>query len=84
MPTVVPAKSKVIPQAIAMAFVLAAVTAPVLTAVSVLDNIADETPYEAAVSWLAPFGSVIFMLGTQRLFACSLKIVVKNGTNTTP
>ena len=84
MPTVVPAKSKVIPQAIAMTFVLTAVTAPALTAVAVLVFTAVETPFEAAVTRLSPFGSMIVMLGTLRLFACSLKIVEKNGTNTTP
>ena len=67
-----------------MTFVLTAVTAPVLTAVAVLDFTAVETPFEATVTRLSPFGSVIFMLGTQRLFASSLKIVVKKGTTTKP
>ena len=41
-------------------------------------------PFVADVASVCPFGSLIVMLGTLRLFACSLKIVVKNGTNTTP
>lgn len=84
MPTANVPASIVAPQTTAITLVFTVAVAVAFTIDETVDFAPVAKPFVADVASVCQFGSLIVMFGTARLFASSLKIVVKNGTNTTP
>lgn len=84
MPTADVPASIVAPQTTAITLVFTVAVAVAFTIDETVDFAPVAKPFVAEVASVCPFGSLIVMFGTARLFASSLKIVVKKGTTTTP
>lgn len=84
MPTADVPASIAAPQTTAITFVFTVAVAVAFTIDDTVDFAPVAKPFVAEVASVCPFGSLIVMFGTARLFASSLKIVVKKGTITTP
>ena len=84
MPTADVPASIVAPQTTAITLVFTVAVAVAFTIDETVDFAPVAKPFVADVASVCPFGSLIVMFGTARLFASSLKIVVKKGTTTTP
>lgn len=84
MPTADVPASIVATQTTAITFVFTVAVAVAFTIDDTVDFAPVAKPFVAEVASVCPFGSLIVMFGTARLFASSLKIVVKKGTTTTP
>lgn len=84
MPTADVPASIVAPQTTAITLVFTVAVAVAFTIDETVDFAPAAKPFVADVASVCPFGSLIVMFGTARLFASSLKIVVKKGTTTTP
>ena len=84
MPTADMPASIVAPQTTAITLVFTVAVAVAFTIDETVDFAPVAKPFVADVASVCPFGSLIVMFGTARLFASSLKIVVKKGTITTP
>ena len=84
MPTADVPASIVAPQITAITLVFTVAVAVAFTIDETVDFAPVAKPFVADVASVCPFGSLIVMFGTARLFASSLKIVVKKGTTTTP
>lgn len=84
MPTADVPASIVATQTTAITFVFTVAVAVAFMIDDTVDFAPVAMPFVAEVASVCPFGSLIVMFGTARLFASSLKIVVKKGTTTTP
>ena len=84
MPTADVPASIAAPQTTAITFVFTVAVAVAFMIDDTVDFAPVAKPFVAEVASVCPFGSLIVMFGTARLFASSLKIVVKKGTTTTP
>ena len=84
MPTADVPASIVATQTTAITFVFTVAVAVAFTIDETVDFAPVAMPFVAEVASVCPLGSLIVMFGNARLFAYSLKKVVKKGTTTTP